>query len=60
LLAQNPYKYGIETTKCAAELARGEAPAKPTEFTVLIGGKYIDAENVDSPEAQEFLYKESC
>jgi len=60
LVAQDPYRYGYETTKYAAQLARKQVPAKPAEFTQELGGKYIDKATLDSPEVKPFLYRGSC
>jgi ribose transport system substrate-binding protein len=60
LVSQNPYQYGYETLKYAAQAARKQVQPSDGTFTQMIGGKFITKENVDSPEAQPFVYRASC
>ena len=60
IVAQNPYKYGFETLKYAAQAARDQVKPSTSGFTQMIGGKVITQDNVDTPEVQPFVYRSSC
>ena len=61
LVAQNPYEYGFETVKYAAEVARRQAEASTgADFTHMIGGKVITRDNVDDADVQPFVYRSTC
>jgi ribose transport system substrate-binding protein len=60
LVAQDPYNYGYQTVKFAAEAVRKQINPSTLPYKVTMSGKFIDAGNVDSPEVKPFLYRSTC
>ena len=60
LVGQDPYDYGYQTVKFAAQVVRKEVDPKSLPFMVLMPGKWIDMTNVDSPDSKPFLYATTC
>jgi ribose transport system substrate-binding protein len=60
LVAQDPYDYGYMAVKFAAQAVRKEVALPKAPKPVVIGGAYIDKNNVSSPKVKKFLYRGSC
>jgi ribose transport system substrate-binding protein len=59
LVAQDPYSYGYQTVKWAAQVLEGKVK-KGAPKTITLGGAFIDKNNVNSPSIKKFLYRSTC
>jgi ribose transport system substrate-binding protein len=60
LVAQNPFDYGYQAVKYAAQAVRKQVPTPKNPKPVILGGAFIDKTNVDSAKVKKFLYRGSC
>ena len=60
-IVQNPYRYGYESVRVLAALARGDRSVLPESQIIHIPAREINAENVDvfRAEAKQLLGEEA-
>lgn len=60
LVAQDPYGLGYDSVERIAKIVSGEASADDLEYQEFVNAFIITKDNVDSEEAQRYIYKPTC